>query len=167
MFFPLKFLLFESGERTFPCWLNTLSIATRGKPVRELRPSTRRLSDCLSHIIGPETYANYRTLSNDPSSCVKPRIFRWMKAGCPNSLRTKKRRASFISPRRWQHKKRKSSKGLCEKATDGSSDRRVPPQSLASRGPRLNPKFGHSRSTRIALGLFRELKGSRLLTNYS
>src|ERR1700747_253145 len=65
MCFRLKFLLFENEERTFPCWSNTSSIAMRGKPVRELRPSTRRLSDYLSHTLGLETYANYRTSSND------------------------------------------------------------------------------------------------------
>jgi hypothetical protein len=36
-----RYLLFESDERTFLCWWNTLSIATRGKVVRKLRPSTR------------------------------------------------------------------------------------------------------------------------------
>src|ERR1700734_241079 len=128
MSFRSKFLLFESEKRTSACWLNTLSIATRGKPARELRPSTRRLSDYLNHTLGPETYASYRTSSNDLSSFAKPRIFRWMKAGCPNSRRTGKRRASSISPRRWQLKKRKSSKQLCEKVEDRCSDRRVPPR---------------------------------------
>src|SRR6267154_4792494 len=127
MFSRLRFLLFENEKKISVCWLNTLSIATRGKPVRELRPSTRRLSDCLSHTLGQETYANYRTSSNDPSSCAIPRIFQWMKAGYPNSRRTGKRRASFISPRRWQLKKRKSSKQLCENAKDGYSDRRAQP----------------------------------------
>src|SRR5580704_12458369 len=42
------------------------------------------------------------------------------------------------SERRWQLKKRKSSKQPCEKAKDGSSDRRVLPRSLGSRGPRWN-----------------------------
>src|SRR6202035_970186 len=107
MSFRLKFLLFENEKRTSACWLNTLSIATRGKPARELRPLTRRLSDYLSHTIGPETYANYRILSNDLSSCAKPRIFRWMKAGCLKRRRRAKRRASFISLRRWQLKKGK------------------------------------------------------------
>src|SRR6266403_5885610 len=65
MCFRLKFLLFENEKRTSLCWLNILSIATRGKPVRTLRPSTGRLSDYLSHTLGPETYANYRTSSND------------------------------------------------------------------------------------------------------
>src|SRR6266403_3575408 len=65
MCFRLKFLLFENEKRTSACWLNTLSIAMRGKLVRKLRPSIRRLSDHLSHTLGPETYANYRTSSND------------------------------------------------------------------------------------------------------
>src|ERR1700751_4207392 len=82
----LRFLLFENEDRTFPCWSNTLSIAMRGNPVRNLRPSTRRLSDCLSHTLGPETYVSYRTSSNDPSSCAKPRIFRWMNGGYPKIL---------------------------------------------------------------------------------
>src|ERR1700684_1078743 len=103
----LKFLPCENEVRTFHCWLNTSLIATREKPVRELRPSTRRLSNCLSHTLGPETYANYRTSLNDPSSCAKPRIFRWTKAGCLNSRRTEERRVRFISPRRCQLKKRK------------------------------------------------------------
>src|ERR1700693_6573400 len=105
MSFRLKFLLFENEKRTSGCWLNTLSIATRGKPVRKLRASKRRLSDYLNHTLGPETYANYRTSSNDLLSCAKPRVFRWMKAGCRNGRRTGKRRASFISLRRWQLKK--------------------------------------------------------------
>ncbi len=62
---PLRFLRFENDERTFPCWSNTSSIATRAKPARDLRPWTRRLSDCLSHTLGPETFANCRTSSND------------------------------------------------------------------------------------------------------
>src|SRR5579864_4770016 len=86
MFSRLKFPLFENEKRTSVCWLNTLSIATHEKLVRTLRPSTRRPSDCLSRILGPETYANYRTSSSDPSSCAKPRIFRWMKAGFPKVL---------------------------------------------------------------------------------
>src|SRR5579864_1138184 len=86
MFSRLRFLLFENEHRTFPCWSNTLSIAMRGKPVRTLRPSTRRLSACLSRTLGPETYVNYRMSSNDPSSCAKPRIFRWMRAGYPKIL---------------------------------------------------------------------------------
>jgi len=114
-FVRLKFLLSENEKTTSLCWLSTLSIAMRGKPVRKLRPSTRRLSDCLSHTLGPETYANYRTSSNDPSSCAKTRIFRWMKAGCLKSCRRGKRRAAFISLRRWPLKKRKSSKQPCEK----------------------------------------------------
>src|ERR1700739_539004 len=82
----LRFLLFENERRTFPCWSNTLSIAMRGNPVRNLRLSTRRLFACLSLTLGPETYVNYRTSSSDPSSCAKPRIFRWMKAGFPKLL---------------------------------------------------------------------------------
>src|SRR3984885_2462661 len=78
-----------------------------------------------------------------------------MKAGCP-SHRKEKRIASFISPRRWQLKKRKPSKRLCEKAKDGSMDRRVLPRSSESRGPRWNRKSGHSRLTRIASKLRRE-----------
>src|ERR1700691_1014859 len=129
MTFRLKFLLFGHEKKLSVCWLNTLSIATHGKLVRKLRPSTKRLSDHLNRTLGPETYANCRTSSNDLSSCVKPRIFRWMKAGCPNSRRREERRVSFISPRRWQLKKRKSSKLLCENAKDGFSDRRVQPRS--------------------------------------
>src|SRR5258707_13762297 len=65
MCFRLKFLLFENEKRTSVCWLNTLSIATHGQLVRTLRASTRRHSDYLSHTLGTETYANYRTSSND------------------------------------------------------------------------------------------------------
>src|SRR6202051_941533 len=79
MCFRLKFLLFENEKRTSVCYLNILSIATRGMPVRTLRASTRRLFDCLSHTLGLETYANYRTSSNDLSSCVKQRVSRWMR----------------------------------------------------------------------------------------
>src|ERR1700751_4939549 len=86
MFSRLRFLLFENENRTFPCWSNTLSIAMREKLVRKLRPSTRRVSDCLSRILGPETYANYRSESNDPSSCATRRIFRWVRAGYPKVL---------------------------------------------------------------------------------
>jgi len=68
--------------------------------------------------------------------------------------------ASFIS-RRWQLKKRKSSKQPCEKAKDGCSDRRVRPPNWGFHGPRWNRRFGHSKSTRIALGLCRKLDGSR------
>src|SRR3984957_2139300 len=107
MSFRLKFLLFGNEKKISVCWLNTLSIATHGNLVRKLRPSTKRLSDYLNHTLGPETYANYRTSSKDPSSCAKPRIFRWMKAGCPKRRRTGKRRARFISPTRWQPKKKK------------------------------------------------------------
>src|ERR1700678_4793442 len=124
-----KFLLFENEKRTSVCWLNTLSIGTHERQARILRPSKRRLSDYLNRTLGPGTYANYRTSSNDLSSCAKPRIFRWMKAGCPSSRRTEERRASLISPRRWQHKKKRSSKQLCKKAKDACSDRRVPPRS--------------------------------------
>src|ERR1700683_735556 len=122
----LKFLLFENEKRTSFCWLNTLSIGTHERQARILRPSKRRLSNYLNRTLGPGTYANYRTSSNDLSSCAKPRIFRWMKAGCPSSRRTEESRASLICPRRWQLKKRKSSKRRCEKAKDGFSDRRVP-----------------------------------------
>jgi transcriptional regulator with GAF, ATPase, and Fis domain len=55
--------------------------------------------------------------------------FRWMRAGCPISRRRGTRRASFIFPRRWQLKKGKSSKLLCENAKGGCLDRRVPPRS--------------------------------------
>src|SRR4029077_20560011 len=65
MCFRLKFLLFENEKRTSVCWLSTLSIATHGKLVRTLRASTKRHSDYLSHTLGPETYANCRTSSND------------------------------------------------------------------------------------------------------
>src|SRR5258705_13791487 len=58
MYFRLKFLLSENEKRTSFCWLNTLSIATREKPVSTLRRWTRRLFDYLSHTLGPETYAN-------------------------------------------------------------------------------------------------------------
>jgi len=60
----LKFLLFENEKRTSVRWLNTLSIAMHGKLVRTLRASTRTHSDYLSHTLGPETFANYRTSSN-------------------------------------------------------------------------------------------------------
>src|SRR5260370_41164015 len=106
MFSRLRFLLFENEERTFRSCLNTSSIAMRGKLVRKLRPSTRRLSDYLSHTLGPEIYANYRTSSNDPSSCVKPRIFRWMKAGSLNSLVTGDQKASFTSRGSWRLRKK-------------------------------------------------------------
>src|SRR5271169_4329479 len=129
---PLKFLLSENEKRTSFCWLNILSIATREKPVSTLQPSTRRLSDYSNHTRGQETYANYRTSSNDPSLCAKPRIFRWMKAGYPNSRRRGKRRAILFSPRRWQLKKRKSSKQPCENAKGGCSDRRVRPPNWES-----------------------------------
>src|SRR4029077_18201389 len=162
MYFRLKFLLSENEKRTSVCWWNTLLIATRGKRVKTLRPSTRRPSDCWSRTLGPETYANYRTSSNGLSSCLKQRLFRWTRAGCPNSRRTGKRRASFISPRRWQLKKRKSSKQLCEHAKDGYSDRRAQPPSSESRVPHWNRKFGHSRLTRIASRLSREFENSRL-----
>ena len=108
--------------------------------------TTRRqedFADCLSHTLGPETFANYRTSSNDRSSCAKQRIFRWMKAGCPNNRRTKEQKASFISPTKWQLKKKKSSKQLCENAKGASSDRRAPPRSSGSRGQRWNPRSGH------------------------
>src|SRR6266436_9883412 len=65
MCFRLKFLLFENEKRTSLCWLNILSIATREKLVRTLRPSARKHSDYLSHTLGRETYGNYRTSSND------------------------------------------------------------------------------------------------------
>src|SRR5258705_4198391 len=39
------------------------SIATHGKLVGTLRASTRRHSDYVSHTLGPETHANYRTAS--------------------------------------------------------------------------------------------------------
>src|ERR1700683_4264279 len=125
----LKFLLFENEKKTSVIWLNTLSIGTHERQARILRPSKRRLSDYLNRTLGPGTYANYRTSSKDLLSCAKPKIFRWMKAGCPSSRRTEERRASLISPRRWPHKKKKSSKRRCEKAKDGFSDRRVPPRS--------------------------------------
>src|SRR5580704_5639306 len=152
----LKSLRCENEVKTSHCWLHTLSIATHERRVRTLRPSTRRLSDYLNHTIGPETYANYRTSSKDPSSCAKPRISLWMKAGCPSSSRSGKRRASSISPRRWQHKKRKSSKRPCEKAKDVCSDRRVPLPNWESHGPRWNRKSGHSRLSRTASKLSRE-----------
>src|ERR1700683_4713702 len=139
----LKFLLFENEKRTSFCWLNTLSIGTHERQARILRPSKRRLSNYLNRTLGPGTYASYRTSSNDLSSCAKPRIFRWMKAGCPNSRRMGKRRASWIFPRRWQLKKKKSSKQLSEKAKDAFSDRRVLPKSSGSRGPRWNPRSAH------------------------
>ncbi len=88
---------------------------------------------------------NCRTSSNDPSSCVKPRIFQWMKAGCPNSLVTGDQQARLTSRRRLQRKKRKSSKQLCEKAKDEYSDRRAPPPNWEWPGPRWNRKFGLSR----------------------
>src|ERR1700733_534143 len=129
MFSRLRFHLFENERRTSICWLNTLLIATRGKPVRESRPPTRRLSDYLSHTRGQGTYANYRTSSNDLSSCAKPKSFRWMKVGCLNSPLKRQPGASFISRRRWPHKKEKSSKRPCENAKDGCSDPREPPRS--------------------------------------
>src|ERR1700723_3107654 len=85
MFSRLKFLLCEHEKRTSACWLNTLSIATRGKPARELRPSTRRLSDYLSHTIGPETYANYRMSSTVQCYFARRRVSRSTKAGCHSS----------------------------------------------------------------------------------
>src|SRR6266478_7054153 len=87
-----------------------------------------------------------------------------MKVGCLNSPLRRQPGASFISRGRWQLKKRKSSKQLCEKAKDGCSDRRVPPRSSESRGPRWNRRLSHSRLTRIASGLSREHeKNSRLI----
>src|ERR1700722_4138612 len=129
MFSQLRFLLFESERRTFICWWNTLLIATRGKPARKLRPPTRRPSDYLSHTRGQETFASYKTSSNDPSSCAKPKSFRWMKVGCLNSPLRRQPRTISISRRRWPHKKRKSSKRPCGNARDECSDPREPPRS--------------------------------------
>src|SRR5260370_10283432 len=86
-----------------------------------------------------------------------------MKAGCLKSRRRGKRRASFIFLRRWQLKKRKSSKQPCENAKGGCSDHREPPRSSGSRGPRWNRRFGHSKSTKIASRLSRELQNSGLI----
>src|ERR1700683_2899035 len=55
----------SSDERTSLCWWSILSIATRGKPASISRVSRREHIKYFSHILGPETYANYRTLSND------------------------------------------------------------------------------------------------------
>src|SRR5712664_2457277 len=86
-----------------------------------------------------------------------------MRAGCLTSRRRGKRRASFISQRRWQLKKRKSSKQPCENAKDGSSDRRGQPLNQELRAPRWNRRFSHSRLTRIASELSREHENSRLI----
>src|SRR5712664_3771590 len=59
MFSRLRSLLFENEKRISVCWLITLSIATRGKPVRTSRPSTRRHSNYWSPTLGPETYENF------------------------------------------------------------------------------------------------------------
>jgi len=79
-----------------------------------------------------------------------------MKAGCPNGPLRRAPGASFISRRRWQLKKRKSSKQLCEKAKDGYLDLQAQPRSSGSHDPHWNRKFGHSRLARIASGLSRK-----------
>jgi sigma54-dependent transcription regulator len=63
--FRLKFLLFENEKRTFPCWSNTLSIATREKQASTSGVSRREHCKYFSRTRGPETYANYGTSSND------------------------------------------------------------------------------------------------------
>src|ERR1700722_9844317 len=143
MFSRLKFLLCEHEKRTSACWLNTLSIATRGKPARELRPSTRRLSDCLSHTLGPETYANYRTSSKDPSSCVKPRIFRWMKAGCPRIFFRRHFALYNREPSRLRVSRaasERSSRQHWPRPEAGFPDRRGQPLSSESRHQHLRPE---------------------------
>ena len=74
----------------------------------------------------------------------------WLSQHAP--LRRQPRTIS-ISRRRWQRKKRKSSKRPCENARDECSDPREPPRSWGSRGPRWNRRFSYSRLTRIASGL--------------
>src|ERR1700735_60492 len=143
MFSQLRFLLFENENRTFPCLSNTLSIAMRGKPERKLRASTRRLSDGFSHILGPETYANYRTSSKDPSSCMKPRLFRWMKAGCPRiffrrHLALHDRELSGLRLSRAASER--SSRQHWPKPEAGFPDRRGQPLSLESRHQLLRPE---------------------------
>src|ERR1700689_2382062 len=143
MLTELRFLSWENENRTITCWSTTLSIAMRGKPVRKLRPSTRRRSDCFSHILSPETYANYRTSSKDPSSCVKPRIFPWMKAGCPriffrrhlelfNGGLSRLRLSRAVSER--------SSRQHWPRPEGGFPDRRGQPLSSESRHQHLMPE---------------------------
>src|ERR1700693_1590396 len=137
------FLLCENGERTFPSWLNTSSIATHGKPVRKLRPSTRRLSDYLSHTLGPETYANCRTSSSDLSSCANRRISRWMKVGCPRIFF----RRHFALCNR-ELSRLRSSRAASERSSRqhwprpeaGVPDRRGQPLSSESRHQHLRPE---------------------------
>src|ERR1700723_2694205 len=97
MCFRLRALLFENEGRTYVYWLNTLSIATRGRPVRELRPLTKRLSNYWSHTIGLETSANYRTSSSVQCCFAKPRNSRSTKAGFHSSQLQKSLATKFSS----------------------------------------------------------------------
>src|ERR1700690_3262553 len=85
MFFRLTSPLFESEERTFHCWLNTLLIATREKRINTLGISTRKRSNYLCLTPGLETYANCKTSLNALCCFAKRRFSRLMKAGCRNS----------------------------------------------------------------------------------
>jgi hypothetical protein len=153
--------LFQEWAYSSVCWLHTLSIATQGKPVRELRPSTRRFSDDSSYTPGP---GNIRELQNviERSVIVCETENFSVDASWLSLPPVKKRAGSqlYLS-RRWQLKRMKSSKQRCTNAKGGCSDRRAQPPSWGSLGPPWNRRFGRSKSTRIVSGLSRKLEGSR------
>ena len=61
MCFRLRFLLFENEERTSPCWLNTLSIATRAKAGKNITTVDKKTLRLLESYPWP---GNIRELQN-------------------------------------------------------------------------------------------------------
>src|ERR1700722_5674714 len=100
MCFRSKFLRFENEKRTSLCWLNTLSIATRGKLVRTSRMSRRERFSYFSPIPGLETSESYKTSSSVRSYFAKQRFSRSTKAGYRSHLRQPNRKVSCLEDSR-------------------------------------------------------------------
>jgi transcriptional regulator with GAF, ATPase, and Fis domain len=77
------------------------------KAGKKIRQVNKKILDLLQSYPWPGNIRELQNVIKDLSSCAKPRIFRWMKAGCPNSLVTGDQKASFTSRGTWQLRKKK------------------------------------------------------------